>query len=122
MMNRLTYAAAGALIAGLLLVGAAPAGASAHKAHHQVTKSCKAAINYWQAFDALAVKGFDIAANYPSEFGPIATAVENNDAAQVSTIVTQIQGYNSSIAALTKQISNLRPFVQFEDAQCLAGN
>ena len=87
-----------ALGLGLLIPGTA-AGAA-----HKPSSSCLTAIQDYQQVDSLAGQSFtvvghafNVAANYPAEYGPIVTAVTNDDANSVNAIVAKVKGWNSQI-------------------------
>ena len=97
----------------------ASAGAAQHKV--KVPASCKAEIKTYNQILLLASQGFTIAANYPAQYGPIATAVQNNDAATLNTIVAKVKNWNSQIQALTKKIGSQKAVLNAENTRCLAG-
>jgi len=126
MNNRLKIVAIAA-VSVATFAGASTAGASTHhkaKAKvHTVVKyidvnstpaACTAAIT---AYRTLGGQLATLAGNYASEYGPIATAVENEDATSLANITSQIQTWNGQLTTMVGQVTAANN----EAAECEAG-
>jgi hypothetical protein len=131
--TRLATSSVAGLAVGLTLLIPGAAGASTG---HKPSSSCVTAIRDYQQLDGQASQAFtvvghafDVAANYPAQYGPIATAIQNDDVNSVNSIVAKVKGwtsqidlYTSNLQTLEAQIGALKSSANAAAAKCEAGH
>jgi hypothetical protein len=111
-----------AFIGAVALLGSLFIGTTAGAATHKPSASCVTALKAFKQIMKLAGQGFEVAGNYPSQYGPIAQAIQDDSTSEVDAITSKVKGWNNQLGLLSSGLNMQESIAVPAANKCLAGH